>query len=146
MLARIARRDPKERLDWSVSKYFARPKLLSHRATELPWQIEGKKAGVRQAVVRISSEQLLRTRVIGSGGGEKLGEEMVKRVVENVVVQRRLVSGKEDDWVIIGFAEETGLEDIKAWRRGEMNNVPKKGNVPKKAKRGLGAAAAAAVV
>jgi protein MBA1 len=104
--ARIQSRG-RETLKWELIKYNRKSKVMSNRSASLG--MEG--IMIRQAVVRINSQQkLTRFKPDGSivpGTGE------VKDVQEYVVIQKKLLQGKEDDWVVWGTTEETTLESIK---------------------------------
>lgn len=154
MAMRISNRAKGERLAWSVRRYISRPRLMSHKATELPYVIEGAKAGARQAVVRIHTEQALRVGKAVKGktrgvheasalsgrddfwayGNEEDNVEWepvrVKDVIEYMVVQRRLVVGKEDEWCVIGFMEPTTVGLIRAWRAGKATETRGAERVP----------------
>jgi protein MBA1 len=138
---RLSNRAKGEKVLWSIMQYVSKPRLMSHRATELPFKLEGERAGVRQAVVRIHTQQSLRIgrapqgKKKGSleepensqkeepfwGYGDndaniEWGAERTKDVIEYVVLQRRLIKGKEEDWCLLGFVEPTTIADIRQWR------------------------------
>ena len=87
--------------------------MVSDRVGRFP--IEG--AAARQAVVRIRSEQKL-TRWKGDKMLE--GSGRVKSVDEYVVIQKRFVGWKGEEWMVWGTTQETGLEDVEEWERQEM--------------------------
>ncbi|KAI9740109.1 MAG: hypothetical protein M1818_004860 [Claussenomyces sp. TS43310] len=105
LVARIRQRKS-ETVKWELIKYNKRERVMSNRAAAL--MIEG--SGIRQAVVRISSQQsLTRFYVDGSivpGTGKR------KDVQEYIVIQKRLLHGKEEDWVVWGTTEESTLESV----------------------------------
>lgn len=141
MAARISYREKGERLQWNITRYLSRPKLVSQKPTELPFEIEGAKAGARQAVVRIHTEQRLQlgTNVQGrerllsrerekmardefwqyEGDTVEWGSPKVKQLVEYVVLQRRLIKGVEEPWYIVGFAQESTIAELRRWRAGD---------------------------
>lgn len=145
MAARISYREKSEVLQWNVTRYLSRPRLVSQKAGELPFDIEGAKAGARQAVVRIHTEQSLllgkhatdnerrwandRDRVARDAFWQyehesendlmEWGSPRVKVLVEYVVLQRRLIKGVEEPWHIVGFARESTIEEVRRWRAGD---------------------------
>jgi protein MBA1 len=103
--ARIAARNPGEKMEWEMLGYNTRSRLVSHRAARL--QIASKQKLTRWA--RHGKELKL---VKGSG--------MEKDVVEYLVLQRRMDGWKEGDWVVWGTTEETTLEDVMKWERKSL--------------------------
>jgi len=115
-----------------VVRDVRRPRLVSQKAAELPFLVDGEKAGARQAVVRVETEQRVvagRTLAEGergesdfwsdkSGDGVEWGVPKVKTVVEYLVLQRRMIKGVEEPWCIVGFARETTADDIRQWKIG----------------------------
>ena len=132
LAARISHREVGARLHWSVVRDVRRPRLVSQKAAELPFLVDGEKAGARQAVVRVETEQRVvagRTLAEGergesdfwsdkSGDGVEWGVPKVKTVVEYLVLQRRMIKGVEEPWCIVGFARETTADDIRQWKIG----------------------------
>lgn len=108
-IARIHARG-KDKMQWEMVK-LKRARVVSNRAFKLPVD----HSGMRQAVVRVVSRQkLTRYRPDGSivaGSGKE------KDVVEYVVIQRRLMGGKESPWQVWGTTEETSLEKLEQERR-----------------------------
>jgi len=136
LAARISHREAGARLHWSVVREVRRPRLVSQKAAEVPFLVDGEKAGARQAVVRLETEQrVVAGRVLAEGEREVSGEEdgfwsdrsgdgvewgvpKVKTVVEYLVLQRRMIKGVEEPWCVIGFARETTADDIRQWKLG----------------------------
>ncbi|TVY53179.1 Uncharacterized protein LCER1_G004464 [Lachnellula cervina] len=106
--ARIANRGRGETVQWELVRYNKTAKLMSDRVSRFP--IEG--AGARQSVVRIRSDQRL-TRWRGDKMVEGSGK--VKSVDEYVVIQKRVVGWKEEEWMVWGTTQETGIEDVEQW-------------------------------
>ena len=108
--ARIATRQKGEVLKWELLKYNRNPKVVSDRAVMAP----GTGAAVRQAVVRIASQQRL-TRLVGGrlvrGSGEK------KDLCEYVVVQSNVDKWEGKGWKVWGTTKETTLQDIEGWKK-----------------------------
>lgn len=100
-----------ETVTWEVLKYNRPSKLVSNRAARLP--IDG--AGIRQAVVRICSQQRL-TRYDAHGKVVK-GTGTPRDVVEYVVLQRAYVGWKEAPWKVWGTTRETRIEDMEDWNK-----------------------------
>jgi len=140
LASRISHREPGTRLHWSVVRYVRRPRVVSQKAAELPFLVEGEKAGARQAIVRIETEQRV---VMGrkladgqmdladkedgfwsdkSGDGIEWGVPRVKNVVEYMVLQRKMIKGVEEPWYIVGFARETTANDIRQWKLGTFGS------------------------
>ncbi|KAI9784737.1 MAG: hypothetical protein M1816_000740 [Peltula sp. TS41687] len=115
-ISRIQARRPSERYVWQLHKYTKFARVVSNRAVRLPFE----DAGQRQAVVRIQSRQSLTKyddvgRVVSGSGAEK-------EVREYVVIQKRVMDGKEGAWWVWGTTEETTLEEMERRerrRRGE---------------------------
>ena len=106
-VARITGRPKGERWEWKIVKYTKRAKVMSNRAASLMVD----RAGIRQAVVRIcSQQQLTRYRADGSvvpGTGE------VREVKEYIVIQRTLWQGVEGPWMVWGTTEETTIDKVR---------------------------------
>ena len=66
-------------------------------------------------MVRIRSKQSL-ARIIPAtkGQGEAVveGTDTDKEVSEYVVIQRRIVQGKEDPWLVWGTTQETSVDEV----------------------------------
>lgn len=170
--ARLSHRSPSTSVSWTLLSHLQKPRLVSNRATVLPFP--GLKAsGMRQAVVKIRSRQALVTLTAaqarkalasklaslrarqeagetdtslakqiqeletlqregtkrgGAGAApvvgrmarvvmdEEGGERVEKEVTEYMVLQRRMLDGVEEDWMVWGFVEETTPE---RWRDEE---------------------------
>ncbi|KAF2176170.1 hypothetical protein K469DRAFT_35077 [Zopfia rhizophila CBS 207.26] len=126
----LAGRPKNKHLSWQLLSYLSKPRIVSNRMAPLP--IEGfKETGLRQVVVRLHTRQLLTTRTeprISKKQYKELAwtpdgvqpeevkdevEEKEENVVEYVVLQRRMVRGQEEDWLVWGFADETTTEKIR---------------------------------
>ena len=119
--AQIAARPPTERVVWRLHTYMAAPRLMSHLAAQLPIKSsDGSEAAIRQAVVRIRSVQSLERwlRVRGRDGTVK--EERVdeagdgREITEFLVLQQKLMIGKQDKWKVWGTVEEASLAEVLA--------------------------------
>ncbi|TVY87232.1 hypothetical protein LAWI1_G006009 [Lachnellula willkommii] len=111
--ARIANRGRGETVQWELVRYNRTAKLVSDRVSRYP--IEG--AGARQSVVRIRSDQRL-TRWKGDEMVEGSGK--VKSVDEYVVIQKRVVGWKEEEWMVWGTTQETGIEEVERWQKENL--------------------------
>lgn len=110
--SRIGNRQRGEKVKWELVRYRGRGRVMSNRAGRLP--IEG--AAVRQVVVRVRSVQTL-TRWRGGKQVEGSGQE--REVTEFVVLQRRLIGWREEEWQVWGTTKETGLEEVEGWSAQE---------------------------
>ena len=106
-VSRISARPKGETWTWELVKMTKSPKVMSNRAASLGID----RAGIRQAVVRICSQQrLTRYKLDGSvvpGTGE------VKEVKEYIVIQKTLWQGVESEWMVWGTTEETTIEKVR---------------------------------
>jgi protein MBA1 len=107
--ARIGNRQRGEKVKWELVRYKGNGRLMSNRAGRLP--IEG--AAVRQVVVRVRSVQTL-TR--WRNGKQVEGSGVEKVTTEYVVLQRRLVNWKEQEWQVWGTTQATGLKELEKWK------------------------------
>lgn len=125
--ARIAGRPPNTRMQWTLHRYIAKPKLVSFRVTIMPLNEEvHERTFIAQAVVRIRSMQSLRKvrKVRGKNGKteEILEEGSVgggsgeggKEVTEYFVVQKMQRRGKPGHWMVWGATNPTTLEKVLA--------------------------------
>ncbi|KAI9848529.1 MAG: hypothetical protein M1837_007198 [Sclerophora amabilis] len=97
---------------WTLHNYTRRVKCVSDRAARLP--VQG--AAIRQAVVRIWAKQSLER--WDEKGKLVPGSDQVKEIKEWVVLQRRVVGGKESPWVIWGMIGEEQIgEEGHVWGR-----------------------------
>ncbi|KAI9824376.1 MAG: hypothetical protein M1819_000882 [Sarea resinae] len=103
--ARIAARK-RTGLRWTLHKYNRGVRCVSDRYTQLP--IEG--AGIRQAVVRIPSRQSLTK--LAADGTTVPGSGRERNLVEYVVIQKRIIKGKDEPWMVWGTTEETTLKTV----------------------------------
>lgn len=108
------------KLQWSMKPRSLR--VMSHRASVLGEEQDQNSTAYRQVVVRIESMQTLKSIASGSQSHAKPLRDDPKKVVEYIVLQRRIVEGKEDDqWKVWGFAEESTptkmLEDEAYWQQ-----------------------------
>ncbi|KAF1913585.1 hypothetical protein BDU57DRAFT_520517 [Ampelomyces quisqualis] len=104
--SRIARRKNIQ-LDW---KLLSKPKckIMSHRAAMLGH--DAPDCAYRQLVVRIMSTQSVRIKSTdpANKNAAYYGTGLPEKVVEYLVLQRRVINGRQDpDWMVWGFAEET---------------------------------------
>ena len=101
-----------ERVNWTLHRYIGRPRIVSTRIARLPLD----ESAIYQVVVRIKSMQSLGKILKGTGGkSDEIIDEtkgVPKKVTEYVVLQKRILRGKEDQWKIWGMTEETKPEDV----------------------------------
>lgn len=74
-----------------------------------------KGSAIRQVVVRIRSKQSL-ARIIPATKGRREsvveGMDQDKQVDEYVVIQRRIMKGKEEPWMVWGTTQETSVDEM----------------------------------
>lgn len=75
-----------------------------------------ERSAIYQVIVKLKSVQSLERVRKGKDGGEDtvvkiLGSEP-KMMVEYLVLQRMMLKGKEQQWMIWGTTEETKVEDV----------------------------------
>jgi len=99
--ARLAERPSGQRLQWTLHKYTSTPRVVCHRAGMVPGM---PGVGIRQAVVRIKSQQSL-TRLSQTSTQET--QPLVEEKTEYVVVQTRMWNGQEEGWMFWGTVEES---------------------------------------
>jgi mitochondrial protein MBA1 len=108
-------------MNWQLITYLEGPKVVVHRAGPLPFNIEGAKAGIRQAVVRMVSKQRVTVgQIVGEenkkGGGKEEKVEwrdgLEQTATEYMVLQRRMIRGKEEPWMVWGFTKESPIEQL----------------------------------
>ncbi|KAG8534248.1 uncharacterized protein KY384_001092 [Bacidia gigantensis] len=104
-------RSRKERVQWDV-KYvgLSQVRVVSNRGSMLP----RKNSALRQAVVRIRSQQnLLRSRVAENDGSQVLNNREGGRTMqEYFVLQRRIFDGVEGPWKVWGTTKETDIKHV----------------------------------
>ena len=108
--ARIRGRRSGEKVSWELLGYNGRPRVVSDRASMLPY--DGM--ALRQAVVRIASRQCLTRRV---GGTVVEGSGEVKDVVEYVVLQSLIKRWTMGPWKVWGTTQETSMKDVESWQK-----------------------------
>ncbi|KAI9835667.1 MAG: hypothetical protein M1838_005228 [Thelocarpon superellum] len=86
---------------WTLHRYTAPIKIMSHSALAFPTGA----AGIRQAVVRVQSQQSLAH--VARDGSVVPGTGHPKEIREYLVLQRVLRDGKEGPWKVWGTIEET---------------------------------------
>lgn len=109
--ARIGSRARGESVVWELVGYDRRAKVVSNRAARLP--MDG--AAIRQAVVRICSTQKL-TRYTAKGAVVQ-GTGKEKKVVEYVLIQKKIWGWEDGEWQVWGTIEETTLDDVLSWEK-----------------------------
>ncbi len=65
--------------------------------------------------MRIRSKQSLAKIIPATKGQRELvveGTDLDKQVNEYVVIQRRIMKGKEDPWMVWGTTQETSVDDV----------------------------------
>lgn len=109
---RIAARPVNETLVWSQRRSWPRlpPRIVSRRMTKLPLE----KSALRQLVFRIKSVQTLAR--VPSGLGQESDTDRQpantpRRLVEYLVLQKRIFKGNEGPWKVWGTINETGVRD-----------------------------------
>ncbi|PGH09510.1 hypothetical protein GX51_00615 [Blastomyces parvus] len=129
-LKRIAKRPPQaKKLVWTLHKFIKFPfsttltgaRVVTDRAAQVGYGI-----GIRQVVVRIQSRQSL-ARPESPDNANSTQPQAAAGVAKNqisteyIVLQKMMVSGKEEDWRVWGFTNETTMEDTEtkpAFARG----------------------------
>ena len=110
-----------ERVHWTLHRYIGRPRIVSTRISRLPLDV----SAIYQVVVKIKSMQSLETIRKGTGAQSNVVLEETKgepkKVTEYVVLQKRMIRGKEESWKIWGMTEETKPEDV---MQDEGENYP----------------------
>lgn len=114
LLARMASRQQDMKMTWEHISFNRKCKVMSHRAATLG----SDGAAIRQAVIRLDTRQKLsRYRA----NGEVIApSEKAKDILEYVVIQKRTIKGKEQDWQIWGTTEETTLEKVRRQRELDL--------------------------
>ena len=101
-----------ERVHWTLHRFIGRPRIVSTRISRLPIDV----SAIYQVVVKIKSMQSLEKIRKGTGAQRDVVLEETKgepkKVMEYVVLQKRMIKGKEDPWKIWGMTEETKPEDV----------------------------------
>ena len=101
-----------ERVNWTLHRYIGWPRIVSTRIGRLPFD----ESAIYQVVVRIKSMQSLGRVLKGTVEKSNVAIEetkgVPKKVIEYVVLQKRLIQGKEDQWKIWGTTEETKPEGV----------------------------------
>lgn len=117
--SRIARRKG-IKLDWKLLS-TPKVKIMSHRAAVLG--DDAPDSAYRQLVMRITSKQSVSIKSTDAAKKEAAfyGSGRPEKVVEYLVLQRRVINGREDkDWKIWGFTKESTpqkmREDESYWR------------------------------
>ena len=99
-------------MHWTLHRYIGRPRIVSTRIARLPLNV----SAIYQVVVKIKSMQSLKKIQKGTGAQRDVVVEETKgepkKVTEYVVLQKRMIRGKEDPWKIWGMTEETKPEDF----------------------------------
>ena len=103
---------------WDLVKYIGWPRVVSHRATQMPIPDESDDTTsmIRQAVVRIKSiQRLTREDSAEDVTDEKdpvKPQETERNVTEYIVIQKRVLHSVEEPWKFWGTVEPTKLEDF----------------------------------
>ena len=84
--------------------------MVADRCVILP--IKG--SAIRQVAVRIRSKQSLAKIIPAAKGQQEVVVEGTdeKKVDEYVVIQRRIMMGKEDPWMVWGTTQETSVDEV----------------------------------
>lgn len=115
LITKIQARSGNTSYYWDLVRYVGRPRVVSHRASQMPIPESGDDAPsmLRQAVVRIQSVQRLAREDAKEGEGQVTQPvESEKRVTEYVVIQKRVLRGVEEPWKFWGTTEPTSLDDF----------------------------------
>lgn len=102
---RINVRPSKESLQWTLHEYIGSPRIVSTNIAML----EIEKSALYQVVVRIKSIQSLKKTPANGLANDRTEE---RKMVEHVVLQRKMWRGVEDGWKIWGTIEESKVEDV----------------------------------
>lgn len=109
---------------WTLHKYFdsvysLTPRIVSTRMSKLPTD----ESMIMQVVVKVKSTQSLQKFRRGVGQREESiiqgPGDQPKTMVEYVVLQRMMIEGKLNDWMIWGTTQESKVEDV----LGEENSL-----------------------
>lgn len=135
-MMKLAARPANRRMRWQVVKELSKPRLVSHRGAQLPFKVQEEDGGIRQCVVRLHTLQRLQSGTVKEGGSSRavlplaarrsasvapkaeVEEEVEwqapieKEVTEYMVIQRWLIRGQEEPWVLWGYTGETTAEDL----------------------------------
>ncbi len=99
-------------MHWTLHRYIGRPRIVSTRIAQLPMD----ESGIYQVVVILKSMQSLERILKGTGEKSDVVIEETKgepkKMMEYVVLQKRILRGKEEPWKIWGMTEETKPEDV----------------------------------
>lgn len=98
---------------WTLHRYIGSPRIVSTRIAQLP---DTPNSAIFQVVVKVKSVQSLERIRKGKDGGEDTviagpGSDQ-KQMVEYLVLQRMMLKGKENPWMVWGTTEETKVEDV----------------------------------
>lgn len=114
LILRIRKRPSEELVSWTLEQYNRTPstfftgvRVLSDRATAIP---DFPDSGIRQIIVRISSQQ--RTQTFGLGNDGHLTSPRIQDCTEYMVIQKVRIQGMQKDWEIWGFTKPTTMEDL----------------------------------
>ena len=97
-------------------------RVVSNRASKFPRE----DSAIRQVVVKIRSKQrIVQTRDSETVDGHSRRDSQWVKVIEYLVIQRRIIDGEEGDWKIWGTTPETSYDRVykeESYRRvdGEM--------------------------
>ncbi|CAD6447862.1 b10dbcfb-a1d2-45f2-a3cc-42d60978fe3b [Sclerotinia trifoliorum] len=108
---RIASRPRGQKVTWNLEKMNRRPKIMSTKAVMIPG---GSGNVIRQAVVRISSRQLI---TLKDSKGRELPGSSEKDIVEYVVVQKIYRNWQDTEWQVWGTTTATTLKNIEDWEK-----------------------------
>ena len=74
----------------------------------------GKESAIMQVVVRLRSIQSLQKIIKGVGGKEDttVDEPEEKKLEEYIVLQKMMLEGYEEPWMVWGTTQETKIEDV----------------------------------
>jgi hypothetical protein len=134
--SRLSKRRPGETSTWRLIRYVKKPRIVSAKTHLTGMQYKGLDVAEQQVVVKMVTEQGLRTDYVAlskaAKGWEvkeqdeleamhgdvareaKIGEEKIRILQENVVVNRRLLERVWTEWKIMGFvAELKEVEELK---------------------------------
>lgn len=104
---------------WALKKYIRGPStlftgvhVLSDRASQLP---NPPNSGIRQVVVRITSQQSMKTvNATSKNNPQSQPEAKEQNCTEYIVMQKLMLFGEEDGWRIWGHTRPTSPEELRS--------------------------------
>lgn len=107
LASRIRSRGSDPRLDWKLHEYIGQPWVVSYKVALFDIsKRKGERDSIQQAVVRIRSRQSV------AKAGARTPETKAQNVTEYFVIQKMIVRGKPQEWMVWGTAQPTTLETM----------------------------------